>query len=525
MTQLLVIGLDGATWSLIKNFVKKGYLPTISKLMGEGIHGDLESSLPPVTFPAWKCYSTGKNPGKLGVYWWMNIDVTNKKHIVNNSKSFKSREIWDYFSEKGLPCCIVGMPTTYPPKKINGCMVSELPTDELNYTYPFDLSAELKKEIGYNCNESNYHGADKLSVAHERSEMIKQRFSATKHLIKKYNPDFINLTIFHIDNIQHFYWKYMEANDAKFGNVIIDAWKLIDAEISELLNEFDSDLNIVLMSDHGFTSLKAVFDMDAWLMENQYLSIKKETFGLNNIINIIHRMGLSKLAISIIKNLTTLPLIGKVVPSINEIAASGLENMVDWDVSKTITLPQGLIYINKSVVGISEYENFRNLLVGKISSIENPKTGEKLAKHVYKKEDIYTGKYLSQAPDIVILPNEGYEIYHRRNVDKIWDFSPEEDGWSGIHKLHGIFLAHGPDIKQNANIEGARIIDLAPTILHMYGVPIPRDMDGRVLTEIFREDSEMVQREIVYEEDKTKAEMNKDALKNKICKLKTKRKI
>ena len=518
---IIVIGLDGATWNLLKAFAKKGHLPTIAKLMHNGVYGNLESSIPPVTFPAWKCYSTGKNPGKFGVYWWMNVDVNNKKYISNNSTSFKSDEIWDYLGNIGINCCVTGMPTTYPPKKIKGCMVSELPINELNYTYPSELGQKLKDKFNYKCTESDYHGADKHDAASERLEMIKQRFVATQYLIDEYNPDFINLTIFHIDNIQHFYWKYMENDDPEFGNIILDAWKLIDTEINTLINKLGKDTNIIFMSDHGFTPLKAIFDLDNWLIEKKYLVMKKQKFGMNNIINAVHKLGLYKYAAYVVNKSNTIPLINKIIPSAENIIESELENSIDWEKSKVITLSQGVIYINKHVVKTSEYENFRNELITEISSIKNPTTGEKLANCVYKKEDIYSGKYLSQAPDLVILPNEGYELYHRRNIDKIWDFSPEEDGWSGIHKLQGIFLAHGPDIKQNATIDGARIIDLAPTILHMFGVPIPRDMDGRVLTEIFREDSEMAQREVVNE--KINSELK--SIKNKISMLKKVRNV
>ena len=115
----IVIGLDGATWNLIKPLVDKGKRPTIKKLMEGGCHGKLESSIPHVTFPAWKCYSTGKNPGKLDVYWWMNVDLSNRRFRVNMSSSFKSNEIWDILARHRYKSGVIGMPTTYPTKTIN----------------------------------------------------------------------------------------------------------------------------------------------------------------------------------------------------------------------------------------------------------------------------------------------------------------------------------------------------------------------------------------------------------------------
>lgn len=115
--KVIVIRLDGGTWNVIKPLVRQGELPIIEKLMKNGTYGDLESSIPYYTFPAWKCYSICKNPGKLGIYWFVNIDVENKKFTFSNSTSFHSKEIWDYLNENNISCGILGIPTTYSPKK------------------------------------------------------------------------------------------------------------------------------------------------------------------------------------------------------------------------------------------------------------------------------------------------------------------------------------------------------------------------------------------------------------------------
>ena len=93
------------------------------------------------------------------------------------------------------------------------------------------------------------------------------------------------------------------------------------------------------------------------------------------------------------------------------------------------------------------------------------------------------------APDITILPNDGYET---------WNYRPR--GWTGVHKREGVFLACGPGIKRGVEIQGARIYDLAPTILHVLGAPMPRDMDGSVLREIFEQDSVLARRDTEYQE-------------------------
>lgn len=113
-TKVLVIGLDGATWNLLKPWSREGVLPTFKRLMEKGVYGNLRSSIPPVTFPAWKCYSTGKNPGKLGVYLFLKLDMENKKFYFYSSRDFKSKEVWDYLGGKGYKCGVINMPGTYP---------------------------------------------------------------------------------------------------------------------------------------------------------------------------------------------------------------------------------------------------------------------------------------------------------------------------------------------------------------------------------------------------------------------------
>lgn len=515
--KIITIGLDGATWNLIKPLVDKDKLPTIKKLMEGGCHGKLESSIPHVTFPAWKCYSTGKNPGKLDVYWWMNVDIPKRRFRVNMSSSFKSKEIWDIIGANSYSSGVVGMPTTYPTKKINGFMVSEMNPKDVNYTYPPELSDELNEMFDYESEFIDFHGKNKDEVVRSCNANISKRFEIADYLVNRFKPDFLNLTIFPIDAIQHFYWKYMQNNDEKYANVIEKSWMLIDENISKFLDKYAGEnTNVLLMSDHGFTAFKGMFNINKWLVDNGYLVLSKNKSLKNIIYKTAYRCGIRGSMVDKFKNL---PIINNIVNDSKSLVADVSESLIDWEKSKVIPLPEGILYINKHLLNNDEYQRIVKDLQNEISLIKDPTDGKKLAKKIYHKSELYNGKYIDNAPDIIILPNEGYEIQSRFD-DATWDFSPKEDGWSGVHKLHGIFLAQGPDIKQGATIEGARIIDLAPTILHMFGVPIPQDMDGRVLKEIFHEDSEMAQHKVLYKEEMMKIDKERTQIKNKIRKLK-----
>ena len=152
MVKVLVLGFDGGSWNILNGMLKNNNLKNFKKLIDNGCYGSLESTIPPATYPGWKCYSTGKNPGKLGVYGFLRLDMENKKIIPNDSTSFKSKEIWDYLSSKNISVGVINMPTTSPPKKVNGFMISHSLIDTKRYTYPKELEDEIVEKFNYYIN-------------------------------------------------------------------------------------------------------------------------------------------------------------------------------------------------------------------------------------------------------------------------------------------------------------------------------------------------------------------------------------
>lgn len=506
--RVIVIGLDGATWNIIEPMVQEGKLPTIDKLMQEGCYGNLESCIPAKTFPAWKCYSTGKNPGKLGVYGFANLVAGSQYRVVfNNSASFKSEELWDILGRNRIDCGVLDMPTTYPPRAINGFMVSNAPPRPSGFVYPEELEREIKDNFDYKTEPDHYFESDREAAIRDCLAIIDQRFEVASYLLKKLDPLFFHLTIFEIDTMQHY------TRDKPLE----DAWISIDNGIKSILDEHcDKDTYVILMSDHGHTDRVCNFQIAKWL-ESKGLSVTKRRsrtlltilsmLGLrrDRVIGLATKMGMFRLLRDYVPKtirvrfLALLPTKGTV----------GLQNpmggLIKHDRSKVIPFGGGsLLYVNRRYFSSEdEYESFRTELIDKLEEIADPKTGVKLAQKVYKGEDLYSGPYLSLAPDIVVAPNEGYMLGNVGAAEDIWVY-PESD-WTRCHRLQGIFTILGPDIKKGIRIQGARIYDLAPTILHLFGIPIPEDIDGRVLKEIFKEDSMLGKREIVYQETSEKA--------------------
>ncbi|MDY6965244.1 MAG: alkaline phosphatase family protein [Halobacteriota archaeon] len=512
----MVIGLDGATFRLLKPWAEEGVLPNLAKIMKEGCYGPLESSIPHVTYPAWKCYSTGKYPSNLGVYYFLKFDKNNFKISTNFSTSFKGREIWDYLGDYELKSGVINMPTTYPPKKINGFMISGPVIIGEDYVYPTNLKSKIENEFNYKPSTrslgAELRRGDGEEIKQEIKDIIKSRFEVAKHMLKNGNFDFLHLTIFYIDAIQHFFWGDMEEDNPKNTNTIKNFWKFIDKNIGEIMEMIGEETNLIFISDHGFTKLKGEFNLNNWLINKGYLvrNVSKVYF--------LYKLGLNAdLLYTIFKKTHLLHLIRKIIPTEvrgkvpskkGDVSLDFLEDEIDWQRSKAIMCGDGLIYINNNVV--KDDREFKDLLIEELRMIRNPVTGEKFAEEIYKTEEIY-GHVNSNAPDIFILPKSGYLL---KNVisEKEWNFETER--WSAIHELEGIFIAYGPDIKKNSEIKNLRIYDIAPTILHLYNIPIPQDVDGRVIKNIFQEDSEVYNREVVIEAKE------KELILNKIDRLK-----
>lgn len=491
--KMLVVGLDGACWSLIDDWVRQGELPNIKKLKEEGTWGDLESCVPPITSPAWKCYSTGKNPGKLGVFWWENIDMGNKSAISPSSKSYKSKELWDCLNEEGFRTGVIGMPTTYPPKRIDGFMVCGGPDSmDYGYTYPEGLEKELRRELSYENGlpiDISSANSDELNKALRQVDL---QFKAGKYLLEKDTLDFLHVTTFELNGaFQHFYYK---------DDPVKKAWKLVDERIGELMANFEY---VLIMSDHGTSPMEKNYFLNVWLREEGYLTLKKSPYDFftkigftrERIKTLLDKLRLKKY----LKKFKVARKINAQLPTeegdFGHHSGEGSLKIIDFKKTRVIGSPQGPLYINKEQLkGRQEYENLRKELIHKLERLKDPETGKKVIDKVYRREEIYQGPYVKYAPDLIAVDSNEY--HNRGGILKKHLFEKSE--WKGNNSRYGLFLFWGPGIKENFKLEGVRIFDLAPTMLHVFGASIPPDTDGRVLEEIFTENSEFAKRKIKF---------------------------
>jgi len=265
MGRVVVVGIDGAPWELVDRFIASGSLPNIQRLIENGASGDLVSTIPPVTAPVWKCYSTGKNPGKLGAFWWTKVDFPERRISFTSAVDFRSRDYWDYISDVGEFCVQINMPMTYPPPtEFHGIFVSGVPALENDaYTYPEELKEELLQKYDWRITHESEYEVNPDKFIASVSQLIDKRFDLAEEYIER--AAFMHLTIFFIDDVQHFTWAQMKSGRGKHADAIERLWSQIDDRIGRLRKMAGPDHHMVIFSDHGFTDLKGALYINEWL--------------------------------------------------------------------------------------------------------------------------------------------------------------------------------------------------------------------------------------------------------------------
>jgi len=497
--KVLVIGLDGADPDFILKH--KEDLPFISNMIDNGVFGKLRSTIPPLSATAWASLMTGKNPGKTGI-----IDFLHKGRVIN-SKNIKEPCIWDLLGLYKRKVGLVNIPLTYPPKRVNGFMITGMltPSEEKEFTYPAEIKYELKN---YKISESWRHYSDDKKFLKALYEITDIRIDNIKYLMNNKDWDFFMFVISETDSIQHFYLKPADHEKHKEGQeIILEYFKFLDKKLSEVA---DIDCNIFIMSDHGFgkVPLKRV-NLNFWLNEKGLYSFsieeKFKTRIKGKLVKIYTHPFMDKFRRYIPKKL--------LYKSKNLLQEERGDNIAFFTSS---FLNTGFITINAK-----RKKKIISRVIRGLRNLHDPENKKRIIDEIYRREEIYSGRYIDDIPDIIFLFSELY--YGDESSPTFIERVTHTKFLSG-HRIDGIFIAHGPDIRKGYKIKNVEIIDLCPTILHMFGLPIPIDVDGKVLKEIFREDSKIIRKKIIYRDD-YKKQLEKEMIRAKIKQLKMEKRI
>ncbi len=500
----VLLGLDGATFDLLGPWMEQGHLPNLQRLVRQSAWGELASTVPPTTAPAWTACFTGVNPGKHGIFDFRESPFFDARRPLISSRSVRAPKLWHLLNGHGRKAGVLNVPITYPPEPLDGFLVSGMmtPGPEVAFTYPPELKEELYRAVPdyvINVDIPQYDVEDErdaVAFLDEIDRTFERRVQALFFLMETRPWDFLMVVFIIMDRIQHLLWKYFQDPESRFYAMargprlrvrIAESYQRVDAFLGQLMDRLDADTDLIVVSDHGFGSTRAWINVNCWLQREGLLRVRPRVQLRKRLFYEAMRLNSSRLVQTLIPG----PLrraIRRGVRRTRSTFRSDLVESIDWEHTQAFfaSIPCQGIYVNvrrdgEGVVGPGpDYEALRERLRRGLLELRDPATGERVVDEVYFREEVYQGPYAHWAPDVLFVARNysylGRELLGTREV-----IETSMNWANGFHRPNGIFLARGRGFRVGERIDAARILDIAPTILYRMGLPIPTYMDGRPL--------------------------------------------
>jgi len=500
--------------------------------MAAGCYGPLASTIPPITFPAWSSFMTGLNPGRHGVMDFCERVKGEFRLHFYNATDIQGEPYFRRLSREGKSVALVGIPLTYPPEAVNGVVVPGFDAPGLGggdappeAFHPGSLYDEIKKRFGGFWVAPNLvaFGPNQLIPGISRVKAcLKNKGDVTEYLLKSRDWDCFTVVLGETDTVCHYYWRFHDASSPLFEKApvemrdgVFEIYRQADAIIGRLLENLPADANLILLSDHGMAGASdTVIHLNLWLAEQGFLTFKEPGKGLvkaiwqqpwfQRLLNLARDVGVRYIPHALKK------LIFYKTDLASRLESHIRYSAIDW--SQTLAYSEeGFQFptIRINLKGVEphgqvepgeEYERLRDRLAERLLAWKNPWSGAPMVRKVMRREEVYSGDLAFKGPDLFIdwAEDQGF-IYMSRPSGMAQEGKPlerlnprlERDRqffWnrSAKHRPDGIFLGYGPAFNAEPEIQGLRIIDLAPLILYLNQTSIPNNLDGRLPTQVLR---------------------------------------
>lgn len=478
MNPTVLIGLDGATFTVLDYLMENGHMPFLKSFTEKGFRSELMSTANPLTPPAWVSMVTGRNPGVHGVYDFLRWEERKGAvyFILNNSTDIRCETIWSRLSDQGMKATHLNFPIMFPPKPINGFAIPSMVQWRhiKKSVYPEGVVEILKGIPGFKPDEWCTTYGDVVEMMHERAlypeeqeEWVernilrdRQWFNILKHFMKNEPTDMTAIVFDGVDKLQHLCWRFLDPGcmpekwldwERNMQGKVLEYFHNMDAYIDEIVSLAGKEANVFIVSDHGFGPTRYLFHINVLLKKLGHLGWKEYDEKTKAVSQ--------------------------------ELSFTNL----DWEKTSayTGTPASNAVCIRapgppgENTLERGEYLGFREKLRQELLDFRDPENGEQIVTRVITREEAYSGPAVDKAPDLLLTLSDGSFVSVADEEPIVWN----RPDIFGTHRPEGILIAGGPVIQQARPREPADILDIAPTLLYSLGLPIPGDYEGRVTTE------------------------------------------
>jgi predicted AlkP superfamily phosphohydrolase/phosphomutase len=428
------IGIDGVPYSLIEGH--PDVFPNLTALAEEGSAGAIDSIVPPESSACWPSLTAGKNPGATGVYGFQDREVGSYETYVPMGRDVQTDRIWDRVHDAGRDATVMNVVVTFPPQRNVQRMVSGFLSPGVEKSATPDDFRDYLQSTGYRIDvDASLGHEDRDAFVDDAYDTLDARQRAFEHYIEADDWDLFFGVFMATDRVNHFLFKDYEEG-GEYESEFLEFYARVDEYVGEIREALPEDVTLVVASDHGFTSIDHEFYANEWLHQEGWLSYEEDDHD-----------------------------------SLADIASETM----------AYSLIPGRFYLNlegrepRGSVPESEYEERREELATMIRNIEGP-DGESVVDRVVRKEDAFDGDHDDIAPDLVAIPEHGFDFKAGfKGKESVFGTTAR----NGMHSFDNASLfVDDPDV----DIEGVDLFDVAPTILDLMEIDYDTaEFDGQSL--------------------------------------------
>jgi predicted AlkP superfamily phosphohydrolase/phosphomutase len=439
--RLVVIGLDGTPHTFLQRMTREGHMPNFARITQEAGFTRMNSVYPTVSSVAWSCYMTGVNPARHGIFGFVDRKPGSYDTTIPTSRRMTARTLWEMLSDAGKRVIVINVPVTWPPREVNGILIGGFLSPKLERAVYPPEKVELLKSLAYRIDTDPWLAREsKDKLFGDVEDCLEKRGRALLHLMDKEPWDFLQCHIMETDRLYHFSWEQYEVDDPEYAPRFYRVIHRIDDLLGEVLARVEkTGSELMVLSDHGFCTLKYEVYVNAWLAQ---------------------------------KGWQTLP---DPRPERVQLADVGPSSQV-------YSLDPGRIFINlhgrepSGRVPMEEYETWRERIAeAAMTELRDPETGEPMLERVIRREEIYHGPGLERAADLILVPRYGYDLKGAFGRDTL---TFRGDALVGMHTYDDAMIAvRGRPIEK----EGFSIVDATATVFGLLDLEVVPGLDSKAI--------------------------------------------